>query len=60
MHPTATEGEMAEDPRKPIRDPKGAADTPVKEPPPPKPPIEEPEKVEDDLNEADRFQGTDN
>jgi hypothetical protein len=60
MHPTATEGEMAEDPRKPIRDPKGAADTPVKEPPPPKPTIEEPEKVEDDLNEEDRFQSTDN
>lgn len=51
---------MAEDPRKPIRDPKGAADTPVKEPPPPKPPVEEPEKVEDDLNEEDRFQSTDN
>jgi hypothetical protein len=60
MHSTDAEGEMAEDPRKPIRDPKGEADTPVKEPPPQKPPVEEPEKVEDDLNEEDRFQGTDN
>jgi hypothetical protein len=54
------EGDMAEDPRKPIRDPKGASDAPVKEPPPQKPPVEEPEKVEDDLNEDDRFQSTDN
>ena len=46
---------MAEDPRKPIRDPKSASDAPVKEPPPQKPPVEEPEKVEDDLNEDDRF-----
>jgi hypothetical protein len=51
---------MAEDPRKPIREPKSAADAPVKEPPPQKPPIEEPEQIEDDLNEEDRFQGTDN
>ena len=51
---------MAEDPRKPIRDPKSAGDAPVKEPPPQKPPVEEPEKIEDDLNEDDRFQGTDN
>ena len=51
---------MAEDPGKPIRDPKDAGDAPVKEPPPQKPPVEEPEKVQDDLNEEDRFQGTDN
>jgi hypothetical protein len=60
MHCSEAEGEMAEDPRKPIRDPKDAGDTPVKEPPPQKPPVEEPEKVEDDLNEEDRFQSTDN
>jgi hypothetical protein len=60
MHSEGAEGHMAEDPRKPIRDPKGESDAPVKEPPPQKPPVEEPEKVEDDLNEDDRFQGTDN
>jgi hypothetical protein len=53
--------DMAEDPRKPVRDPKSAGDkAPVKEPPPQKPPVEEPEKIEDDVIEEDRFQGTDN
>ena len=51
---------MAEDPRKPIRDPISAGDTPVKEPPLQKRPVGEPEKIEEDLNEEDRFQGTDN
>jgi hypothetical protein len=60
MHATTPREKMAEDPRKPIRDPKGETDTPVKEPPPQKPPVEEPEKVEDDLNGDDRFQSTDN
>jgi hypothetical protein len=60
MHVDDEEGFMAEDPRKPIRDPKAAGGAPVKEPPPQKPPVEEPEKIEDDLTEDDRFQGTDN